>query len=524
MSLQFVDDSSCKSAIADLRNDSTPTDWVLLSFESPKSQKIKLVGSGSGGVAELVEHLQDDLVGFALVRKIDKIDDSETVKFAFINFIGEKVGILQKGKISVTIGGVKDFLGSFQCDFLVTSKNEISDEIVLNKIQDISGTGSKVLDENGAKTGASKSTTSPTNSFRRSTYGSVSSPSSSSSNKDSIKLGDEPTIREALKEFRSDENDIDWVLFGYEGGNSNTIILLGKGNGGVNELISNLQDNLVGYGLVRIVEKIDNSDTIKFAYINWIGEEIPRMLRARLGTHTGFVNQLVTPYHVDIKCTVKSEISKEIVEETVAKASGKASMVLSDDAQSRGSGGRMTSSYSSSSASTQGSNTTGKTFAGAGSKFTTPSAVPKSSGSTLGFDDEQQVRDTIKDVRSDSTDTNWCLVGYKNDTTLSVIAKGNGGVDELVGHLNSKIVAYGLVREVERFDLSDTIKFAFIDFVGEDINRMFRAKLGTHSGTVKQLFHPYHVDLHVSSPSELSSEIVTKTITQNSGTSSRVKA
>ncbi|KAK5578244.1 hypothetical protein RB653_003197 [Dictyostelium firmibasis] len=522
MSLQFVDDSACKSAVADLKKDSNPTDWVLLSFESPKSQKIKLAGFGNGGVAELVEYLQDDMVGFALVRKIDRIDDSETVKFAFINFIGEKVGILQKGKISVTIGSVKDFFGAFQCDFLITSKNEISDDIVLNKIQDISGTGSKVLDENGAKTGASKSTTSPTNSFRRSTYGSVSSPSSSSTSKDAIKLGDEPTIREALKEFRSDENDIDWVLFGYEGGNSNTIILLGKGNGGVNELISNLNDNLVAYGLVRIVEKIDNSDTIKFAYINWIGEDIPRMLRARLGTHTGFVNQLVTPYHVDIKCTVKSEISKEIVEETVAKASGKASMVLSGDVQSHG--GRMTSSYSSSSASTQGSNTTGRSFSGAGSKFTTPSAVPKSSGSTIGFDNEQQVKDTIKDVRSDSTDTNWCLIGYKNDTTLQVIAKGSGGADELVGHLNSKIVAYGLVREVERFDLSDTIKFAFIDFVGEDINRMFRAKLGTHSGTVKQLFHPYHVDLHVSSPSELSSEIVTKTITQNSGTSSRVKA
>ncbi|EGC39068.1 hypothetical protein DICPUDRAFT_91304, partial [Dictyostelium purpureum] len=332
MSVQFLNIDECKAALADLRNDSKPTDWMALSFESPKSQKIKLVGSGSGGVKELVDNFQDDVVGFALVRKIDKIDDSETVKFAFINFIGDKVGILQKGKISVTIGGVKEFFGSFQCDFTITSRSEISDEIVMGKIQEISGSSSRVLDESGSR---KVGTSSPTSGARRST---AFSGSVGSSNKDALKLGDEAAIREALKEFRSDDSEVDWVLFGYEGGNSNTVVLIGKGSNGPSELIEQLQDNMVGYGLVRIVEKIDNSNTVKFAYVNWVGEEIPRMLRARLGTHTNFIKQLVQPYHVDIKCTTKSEISEKIIVDTVAKASGTASMVLENANQ----GGRQT--------------------------------------------------------------------------------------------------------------------------------------------------------------------------------------
>jgi len=501
MSVQFINESEIKAAIADLRSNS-PTDWVLLSFESPKSQKVKLVNKGEGGVSELVQNFQDDVVGFALVRKIDKIDDSETVKFAFINFIGDKVGILQKGRISVTCGGVKDFFGSFHVDFTISDRAEISDEIVINKIQETSGSGSRVLDENGARA----KTTSP---FRKSaTFSPV---SNSAGAKDALRLGDEPTIREALKEFRSDSSDINWVLFGYEGGNSNTIVLLGKGTNGTNELVDNLTDEIVAYGLVRIVEKIDNSNTVKFAFINWTGDNIPRMLRARLSTHSGTVKDLVSPYHVDIKCSSKSEISEDIVVKEVANFSGTANKVLAEGQTS-----------SNSTTSVRPTNTTAS-FTKSPTTFKGPSAVPTSSGSTIGFDDEQAIKAAIKDVRADSSDTNWALVGYKNDTTLTLLGSGNGGADELAQHLNSKIVAYGLVREVERFDLSDTVKFAFVKFVGDDIPRMFRAKLGTHSGTVKNLFAPYHVDFDATTQSEVNNTTIKSIITTNSGTSSRVR-
>ncbi|EFA83737.1 putative actin binding protein [Heterostelium album PN500] len=496
MSLQYVDEQAIKSAIADLRSDKNDTDWVLLSFEDSKSKKVKLLATGNGGVASLSEQLADNIVGFALVRKIDVIDNSETVKYAFIQWIGDKVGILQKAFVSIATSHVKTLFTPFHVDFQISSLSEISDSIVQTKISETSGSGSRVLNESGTRNQTTAST-----SVRKSVA------PGSLVNKDAVTLGNEQEVREALREFRSDDNETNWVLFGYDAPNSNTIVLLGKGTGGPSELIDNLRDDIVGYGLTRIVEKIDNSNTVKFAFINWTGENIHRMQRARLGTHSGFVKQLVQPYHVDISCADKSEITEEIVVTAITKNSGTKSSVLADQP-------------------TRTSPTT-SSFRGAGSSGTTNAsgssyrgATPTSSGAPVTADDS--VRAAIRDVRSDSTPTNWTLIGYQpNNTTLTVIASGNGDADELVAHLKPEIVAYGLVRVKTQFDLSEITQFVWINFVGESIPRMFRAKLGTHSGFVKETFSPFHVDIHASTPNEVSNDIVITRVTSNAGTLSK---
>ena len=81
-------------------------------------------------------------------------------------------------------------------------------------------------------------------------------------------------------------------LVGYEGKKGDTLVSLGKGNGGVDELVALLEDDMVGYGLVRKIEKFDESLTVKFAHVVFIGENINRMHRARLGTHKGAINAL----------------------------------------------------------------------------------------------------------------------------------------------------------------------------------------------------------------------------------------
>lgn len=118
---------------------------------------------------------------------------------------------------------------------------------------------------------------------------------------------------------------------GYQGGKGNTLMTLGKGSGSLEELgirsfthpshctpsiydckvsgwiitlpiylsiysptylVPLLSDNIVAYGLLRKTDKIDESLTIKFVFINWVGENIDRMHRARLGTYQGAVREL----------------------------------------------------------------------------------------------------------------------------------------------------------------------------------------------------------------------------------------
>jgi hypothetical protein len=55
------------------------------------SKPVDLVKSGTGGVEELKNELKPDAISYALVRVVDKVDGHETIKFVFINFIGEKV-------------------------------------------------------------------------------------------------------------------------------------------------------------------------------------------------------------------------------------------------------------------------------------------------------------------------------------------------------------------------------------------------------------------------------------------------
>jgi hypothetical protein len=50
-----------------------------------------------------------------------------------------------------------------------------------------------------------------------------------------------------------------------------------------------LKDDIVAYGLVKKVERIDESNTLRFCFVYWLGERVPRMQRARISTHRGTV-------------------------------------------------------------------------------------------------------------------------------------------------------------------------------------------------------------------------------------------
>jgi len=82
------------------------------------------------------------------------------------------------------------------------------------------------------------------------------------------------------------------------------------------------------YGLYRTTEQIDDSVTVKFCHIDWRGENIHRMQRAKLATHSGAVRALFHPFHVDIQASQDDEITPEVIERKINGASGTAVHVL----------------------------------------------------------------------------------------------------------------------------------------------------------------------------------------------------
>ena len=57
-------------------------------------------------------------------------------------------------------------------------------------------------------------------------------------------------------------------------------------------MISSMTEDSCFYGISRHTEIIDQSTTVKFAFSRFTGSKTPRMLRARLGTHRGAIDEL----------------------------------------------------------------------------------------------------------------------------------------------------------------------------------------------------------------------------------------
>ncbi|KAK4700016.1 hypothetical protein P7C70_g6235, partial [Phenoliferia sp. Uapishka_3] len=112
----------------DVRADKTETNWLLLDFEGPKSDKLKLTGSGSGGLEELKPLLKEDNASFAYVR-ISYANDKESqrAKFIFVTWIGPSCKVMRKAKISVQSSDVKQVLRAYSIDVPASSLEDLDE-------------------------------------------------------------------------------------------------------------------------------------------------------------------------------------------------------------------------------------------------------------------------------------------------------------------------------------------------------------------------------------------------------------
>jgi hypothetical protein len=246
----------------------------------------------------------------------------------------------------------------------------------------------------------------------------------------------EQWISSGINDVRNDNSETNWALVQ---SNAGQIELVDVGNGGVEELRSRMSTDGVYYGIVRIIQQIDNSITTKFAFVHYIGPDVKPTARAKISTHKGTVSKIFQPYHVELVTSDLDELNSDGLWQLITAASGTRSNVLDKE------GSRHT-------ANTQ----------------TTPNraSVRTNTGNTGGleFKNADSLRDVIQDVRNDGTATNWMLLSYDGDskTVLDLVGSGTGGADELASLIKDNKVYYGLVRSEEVIDQSTTVKFAYV--------------------------------------------------------------
>jgi hypothetical protein len=327
--LVFSDEASANQALANVRSDTIETNWALFTYAEAGKNHIALVGQGSGGIEELKPHLVDSGVFYGLLRVTDKIDNSVTVKFVFIVWCGEKVPFVQKAKVTTHKGSISKLIGQYHNDLNCSNLDELSEDIIMRKVRDASGTSVHVKHNagGGESSPASSTKTAAAPRAAASKSGGTKGPSNVPTTS-VVQFVDEDSIRSAIKAVRSDNDETDWVLLGYEGtGNTTKIALLSQGSGGLDELIALLKPDQVLYGLYRTTDTVDNTVAVKFVLILWVGESVAVTRKARIVTHKGEILSLIGQYHVDCSASNLDEINDDIISSLVKKASGTAVFV-----------------------------------------------------------------------------------------------------------------------------------------------------------------------------------------------------
>jgi hypothetical protein len=123
-----------------VRNDKEPVNWMLVSYASAMGNKLSLTATGTGGLPELVETLDDGQVQYGYVR-VEYANDKEStrVKFLLVVWIGENTKVMRKARVSVESGDVKRVLSHHSIAVTTGDKAELKEADVVARLRKAGG-------------------------------------------------------------------------------------------------------------------------------------------------------------------------------------------------------------------------------------------------------------------------------------------------------------------------------------------------------------------------------------------------
>jgi len=133
-------DPSIGEAYLEVRDDKSETNWLLLDYESEKSDKLKLTKTGTGGLSEFKEALGDSRASYGYVR-VSYSNDKESTreKFILVVWIGTNCKVMRKAKISVHSADVKNVLRVFSIEVAAREKDDLNEDPIIVRLRKAGG-------------------------------------------------------------------------------------------------------------------------------------------------------------------------------------------------------------------------------------------------------------------------------------------------------------------------------------------------------------------------------------------------
>ncbi|XP_059213667.1 drebrin-like protein B [Centropristis striata] len=126
-------------------------------------------------------------------------------------------------------------------------------------------------------------------------------------------------LMQAYKDVVDGKVDTNWALFTYEG-NSNDIRLAETGDGGLEEMVEELNSGKVMYAFCRVQDP--NSGLPKYVLINWTGEGVKDTRKGVCANHVSTMANFLKGAHVTINARADDDVEPEVILQKVSKASG----------------------------------------------------------------------------------------------------------------------------------------------------------------------------------------------------------
>jgi len=135
-----ITDPTINEAYLEVRDDKNDTNWLLLDYESGKSDKLKLSKVGTGGLTELREALDDSQASYAYVR-ITYANDKESTrqKFILVVWIGPDCKVMRRAKISVHTADVKNVLRVYSIEVAAREKDDLNEDPIVTRLRKAGG-------------------------------------------------------------------------------------------------------------------------------------------------------------------------------------------------------------------------------------------------------------------------------------------------------------------------------------------------------------------------------------------------
>ncbi|KAI9298524.1 putative drebrin family b, partial [Neoconidiobolus thromboides FSU 785] len=126
-------------------------------------------------------------------------------------------------------------------------------------------------------------------------------------------------LKSAYQTVIDKSSDTDWALFEYEKG-TNDLKVSGTGDGGLEEISEEFEDDKVLYAFVRVMDP--NTNLPKFIFISWCGESAPVRRKGLLAAHLSDVQSFLKGYHIQINARDQSDVEPAQIMKKIDEGSG----------------------------------------------------------------------------------------------------------------------------------------------------------------------------------------------------------